>query len=913
MMKNWTTLLNERIRMRGTLCLWLPAWAAGRRPDRFTLLLAAAAVLGAGLVLLRQASYGPSMGWDAVNYITAARNLLAGNGLVDLIRPMVNWPPLYPAMLAGGGLFGVDPYAVAGPLNAVIFGLTVLVAGWWLRRHMHSRFLWLWGCLSIALALPLTEIASEAMSEAVFILFITLALTQVDAHLGGGGRASLVRAAAFSALACLTRYMGAFVILAVVPMLLVARVAPREKMKRIAIYTLIAAAPVALWMLRNFLIGGSMTGKRGIGFYSFDFIVDEALRIAVGDWWFLGLTVPVLLALVMAACHGFWRRADRKRDAAVASDVAWGPLRVSGGFALAYLTLLVAAMMAGSIGYGLQERYLAPVYIPLLFVALLLMDGVLRYARRRAPQGIAPRRWGVQAIGAGGTLAAVLMLGLSLQAAWLVALHGREIQAWNAGERQYLAAPRWKNSESVQYIREAALTGAIWSNARPVTALYADSLARHYALPCKPEHLRFALSKALGSEEAYILHFSDWWRGCSQWQGNILRNHLSREPSLELVVELADGTLYRLRERESLDSRSIRFFSSDAPVVDKPFAVFLNKFRSRPLPGEPWRWEKGDDAHGWTSLPVQRPAHVYTPTAADVGHRLRASIYYADQLGNRVRATTKPSEPVQPGFPKALLAPPGSEDGRGAAGASEAGRILRSRYAVYLRGNRLIYENQRCVWEDEYGTRFPLAVYSLDSESGTPERDILDFAWSGSFWQGNGSCVTDHQLPDKDIIGIQTGQVDRDGNPLWEAERWFEESRRLFDGDLSSATSGEPAARRAFGIHLGAGSLIFVKDPCASADTEATFFLHLYPVDVDDLPDHRKQYGFDNLDFDFDGGGVIFGKKCWIEASLPGYDIARIRTGQFLPGEGRVVWQEEFPFSRVPDNIISGGQSKNTQ
>ena len=61
---------------------------------------------------------------------------------------------------------------------------------------------------------------------------------------GDGGRASLIRAA-FSALACLTRYMGASVILAVVPLLL----APREKMKRIAIYTLITAAPVGLWML----------------------------------------------------------------------------------------------------------------------------------------------------------------------------------------------------------------------------------------------------------------------------------------------------------------------------------------------------------------------------------------------------------------------------------------------------------------------------------------------------------------------------------------------------------------------------------------------------------------------------------------------------------------------------------------
>ena len=261
----------------------LPAWAADRRPDRFTLLLAAAAALAAGLVLLRQAAYGPGMSWDAVNYITAARNLLAGAGLVDLTPPYVFWPPLYPALLAGGGgLFGLDPYAVAGPLNAVIFGLTVLVAGWWLRRHLQSRFLWLWGCFSIALALPLAEMASQALSESAFILFVTLALTQIDAHLDGGGRASLMRAGAFSAAACLTRYMGVSVIVAVIPLLLAARVAPREKVKRIAVYTLLAAAPLGLWMLRNFLLVGSMTGGRGLVFYSLPFIADEALRIAVG-------------------------------------------------------------------------------------------------------------------------------------------------------------------------------------------------------------------------------------------------------------------------------------------------------------------------------------------------------------------------------------------------------------------------------------------------------------------------------------------------------------------------------------------------------------------------------------------------------------------------------------------------------
>ena len=674
----------------------LPAWAVDRRPDRFTLLVAAAAASGAGLVLLRVAGYGPETVWDAVNYITVARSLLAGDGLVGLSGgPLTAQPPLYPALLAGGGLFGIDPYAVAGPLNAVFFGLTVLAAGWWLRRRLHSRFLWLWGCFSIALALPLADVASQALSESAFILFVTLALTQIDAHLGGGGRASLMRAAACSAAACLTRYMGVSVIVAVVPLLLAARVAPREKVKRIAVYTLLAAAPVGLWMLRNFLLVGSMTGPRGRVFYSLPFIADEALRIAVGDWWLVGLTAPLLLALAAAAGHALHRRSQRKSGAPVAAEVARGPLRVCGGFALAYLTLLVAALMLGAVHGGLEWRYLAPAYVPLLLAALLLLDGALRYARK--------------------TLAAVLLLALPLQAAWLVVLHKREIRLWNAGARQAYAGPQWRNSESLQYIRETALTGAILSNAMFVTALHADGPARHYGLPCEPDRLRSALWKAFGGGEAHVLHFNEGGYGspCSRQQDDDLRSALSRHPSLELVAEPADGKLYRLRKGEFL-SRSAMFGSSAAPVVDKSFAVSFNKSHGRRLSG--WRWEKGGDAAGWTSLPVQRPSYAYTPTVADVGHRLRASVYYADGLGNRVKAITEPSEPVQAGAPKVLLAPLGSEDGRGVAGASEADRGMRSGYAVYLRGNRLIYENRSCIQEDEYGTRFSLTVYSPASK-----------------------------------------------------------------------------------------------------------------------------------------------------------------------------------------------------
>ena len=70
------------------------------------------------------------------------------------------------------------------------------------------------------------------------------------------------------------------------------------------------------------------------------------------------------------------------------------------------------------------------------------------------------------------------------------------------------------------------------------------------------------------------------------------------------------------------------------------------------------------------------------------------------------------------------------------------------------------------------------------------------------------------------------------------------------------------------------------------------FFLALFPVDGNDLPDRRKQHGFDNLDFDFDGRGLIFDGRCMAGIPLPEYAIARIMTGQYVPAGS--IWEAEF-------------------
>ena len=90
----------------------------------------------------------------------------------------------------------------------------------------------------------------------------------------------------------------------------------------------------------------------------------------------------------------------------------------------------------------------------------------------------------------------------------------------------------------------------------------------------------------------------------------------------------------------------------------------------------------------------------------------------------------------------------------------------------------------------------------------------------------------------------------------------------------------------------GRRALVYVREPCAEDDVSARFFLHLLPVDRSDLPEERREFGFDNLNFDFAYAGLRQGERCVAVRHLPDYPIASVSTGQFT-GDGE-VWSAEF-------------------
>lgn len=540
------------------------------RPSWFTLLLGIAALLAGGLVWAQQVETGPGLQWDSIEYIAVARNLLSGEGFTRFFGGTLEArPPLYPLLLAAGGLGIFDPYQVAGPLNIIISALTVVLVGWWLRRRLESGALLAGSCLAVALAAPLLWMAYWALSETAFILLATLSLICMDEYLDSRRRSLLAAAAALAALACLTRYLGVAVIAAGVMLLLLQRGAsPADRVKETAVYALIAAAPAALWILRTYLLTGMPIGDRKDIQYSAADIWNELVGMlehidflltpegpASSAWIAGGLIMGgLMLATAAAAVIGGAFILAQRIQAGWAGRHSF---MVFAGFALSYAVVLVIALMSGTTDSWGNPRYIIPLYLPLLIAALLAMDRALGYSCSRTDANAGagkPHMVGVaDLLRRGGVpLAAALLLALLLASQGLMT--ARSIALANRDYYQGYQSDRWADSAALQYIREQSLTGTLFSNGAAAAYIHTDIDARHRYLSCDIAEIRQRLSTASASgSDVHIIWFSDWGNSgwCDLARGGYDGDWLKARPWLEVVHEAADGIILRFNPNYS--------------------------------------------------------------------------------------------------------------------------------------------------------------------------------------------------------------------------------------------------------------------------------------------------------------------------------------------------------------------------
>lgn len=513
-------------------------------------------MLGVGLVFAREASYGPGLGQDSAIYIEVARNLLNGAFFTQLHgEPLILQPPLYPTLLAAASFSVFDPKDVIGPLNAALFGATVFVLGIWLRRRLSSRRLAIWGVLAVACSHPLVWAGSIGFPLTLFVLLTTLALMSADAFFREGGRRPLAGAALFSALAWLTHYTGGAVVVAVFALLAAqpgARLAARSKLA--IAYALSSSTPMALWRL--IIVQRTEEAfplQRDVAYclpsLAFDIVTE------VSKWTFVNLFVDgilggnaqwpaasalaaiALLALAVGVAHGV-TRTFLDKDAGQDLWARWGSVFVFGGFALAFLALYFAALIAGLTWHGAQNRHLIPAHIPLFVVAAIILDNLLLRVRGET------HALSVKRLSLSISPSVVIAGALGVWLAWTLALHPAVIREANSSGIRHLIGhygiPRYADSEAVRYAQEAQ--GAdIYSNEARALNLFAPRNPPPLWLPNSLSDLPEWTEAAPDGSLVLWLHAVE---GRYEYDAADLR----ASPGLEAIKELADGVALRVNK-----------------------------------------------------------------------------------------------------------------------------------------------------------------------------------------------------------------------------------------------------------------------------------------------------------------------------------------------------------------------------
>ena len=225
------------------------------------------------------------------------------------------------------------------------------------------------------------------------------------------------------------------------------------------------------------------------------------------------------------------------------------------------------------------------------------------------------------------------------------------------------------------------------------------------------------------------------------------------------------------------------------------------------------------------------------------------------------------------------------------AKAARSEPAARGHFDLHLQDDRLLFLKDPCSPSDA-AVSFLLHVWPVANADLPRDRrehgfDNLDFGLDEQGAIFDGKCAAIADLPPYPVERIRFGQFD-DADMLWSAFFVFDDA--AYRSAIEEAALSEPDARNHFDLFLQENRLLFLRDPCDPSDTEANFFLHVHPADSGDLPEERREHGFDNLDFRFDERGLRFDGKCAAIADLPAYPIERVRAGQI--GGGGEIWEE---------------------
>ena len=506
------------------------------------------------IIFVNTSKYGSGCWPDCVHYISTARNLLSGTGYYAYSNiPYVEFPPLFPTLLAIIGLVGIDPFIAARYVNALFFSLIVLISSLWLKRHIESRTLQIFGALAILFSIPLIEICVTAMSEPLFIVLTLLFIWEMELFLVSNKDLSFFLAILFATLACLTRYIGVTLVVTGLALLLIKRdISLTKKILKGLLLITACALPVSSWVLRNYLVTSTLTGTRKPSSYNFGQIIYYTLDTATS--WFmppLALTETQIFSKLPLKAQGLlhfvtfspvarfiisifflciiissflffiWRIRNRRKNESL---LAVTPVFLFLIFYLGILVIIIKLIHVDNF-QPVDNRFLSPAYSPIVLLIIYMIDQLLQFSRRTFSKP---------------SIRVILIAITIVMTIYPFVYSGvMSIKFINNGAGGY-SQIEYRNSPTILYLKNNPLKGNIISNS-PDRIYLLTGLSANFS-PKTYEDIT-SLQDILTNKKnnIYLVWFEDGWESAIKIQ------ELDSKIELKTIKTFPDGTIYLLR------------------------------------------------------------------------------------------------------------------------------------------------------------------------------------------------------------------------------------------------------------------------------------------------------------------------------------------------------------------------------
>jgi len=347
---------------------------ADSRSARLPTLMAVAAAVVAGALVLIATRHDPLLSPDSVTYLAASDHFRSGRGLSDFTgAPMTVFGPVFPLLLSPGG----RSLAWAAAVGAVAAAVSTLLMFRLLSGRVRPSIA-VCGALAFACGQGTVRVASTVWSE---LPYTAIALTMLvvltrQRYPFSDRRAAL--AGFLAGVGFLTRYAGVGLIATGAVVVVVAATGGRRRRAATLLYYMAAAMVTCLpWVLRNVIRTGEPLGPRFEGGSREPWAtlwrrpLKPIGQLLIGPNVATAERVGAAVVVVLAAgvCILIVLGVQHRRLRAVDVGIA----------AFAVTSFVVPVVARAVTSNDIESRVMSPMLVPMVFAAALVGDKLVRW------------------------------------------------------------------------------------------------------------------------------------------------------------------------------------------------------------------------------------------------------------------------------------------------------------------------------------------------------------------------------------------------------------------------------------------------------------------------------------------------------------------------------------------------------